>query len=490
VLVLAHRDELIEQGAAKIRTVNPHLRVGIVKAERDEVGADVIVASVQTLRNDRRLRRVRGIGTVVVDECHHATAPSYRAVIEHYDAVTVGFTATMTRADRVALGDIWQDVVYSRDIASMIRDGYLVGVRGIRVVVPDLDLRKVKRSRGDYADGALGDALEGSLAPEKVAQAYREHAPELQGILFAPTVSAAYAFAQALEAEGFSVGVVHGELPAGERRQRLQDFRDGKIQILSNCMVLTEGTDLPMATVAVIARPTQNQGLYIQMVGRVLRPHPGKGRALVLDVAGATAHHTLMSPVQLFGAEPAEKIDRDLLELDDETLELDEDDNETGGPDAPIYLTGEIEAVEVDLFHGSASSWLRTYAGVWFLPAGERLICIVPSIEPGLFDVVWVIGKSVPQSPGSSGWVARGCADLSYAMAYAEGDVTAEEQRVAMRERSWRVTKPSEAQKGYAQRLGIIVTPDMTKGEASNLISIAAASLRIDRYLPPHIRRG
>jgi hypothetical protein len=75
-------------------------------------------------------------------------------------------------------------------------------------------------------------------------------------------------------------------------------------------------------------------------------------------------------------------------------------------------------------------------------------------------------------------------------MAYAEGDVTAEEQRVAMRERSWRVTKPSEAQKGYAQRLGIIVTPDMTKGEASNLISIAAASLRIDRYLPPHIRRG
>lgn len=495
-LVVAHREELITQAAGKIRSLAPGKRVGIVKANRDNTEADVVVASVQTLASERRRARITGVSRVVIDECHHATADSYVNVLRHFGcfdedeggAYAVGFTATMSRGDSAALGDIWQDVVYSRSISEMINEGWLAPVRGKRVMVPDLNLRGVRKQRGDYSEAALAKAIEGSLAPELVAKAYAEHAPDDQGILFAPTVMTAELYANALRDQGISSALVHGAMPAAERAAALDRFREGRVQVLCNCMVLTEGTDLPMARVCVVGRPTLNAGLFVQMVGRVLRLWPGKADALVLDVSGASERHSLLASVELFGdTVQIEREEREERE-EDESVELDDwtqADADLGGADDPIWLTGQTHAVEVDLFHGSTSTWLRTYAGIWVLPAGERYIVIQPSRTPGQWDVLWLIKNYMQR--GQSDWVARDVTSLGYAMAFAEDNMTSEERRHAKREAQWRKRPASDKQRAYAERWRVLVPDRATQGEANMLIEQAMASARIDPFIPDYV---
>lgn len=490
VLILAHREELIQQATAKMRSVAPGLRVGVVKAGMNQTLADVVVGCVATLRNERRRKQLLDVGLVIVDECHHATSPSYQAVLTHFGcfsggAPAVGFTATMVRGDGAALGQVWQEVVYTRSIAEMIRDGYLVRPRGIRVKVDDLDLKKVRKSRGDYSESDLGRALTASMAPSAVAKAYVEHAAQRPGLLFAPTVASATVMSEALAGVGITSALVHGEMGDIERQRALDDFREGKVQTLANCMVLTEGTDLPHASCAVIARPTTHKGLYIQMAGRVLRPHPTKLDALLLDVVGASQKHALESPVELFGEDVALKSERD--EEDEELDESQEDEIEAGqglGMGEEVYADGPLVSEEVDLFHGSTSAWLRTYGGTWFLPAGDRYIAIIPAPVPGEYDVVAMHGRRV----GESRWVARGVSELGYAMAWAEGDVTPVEASLARKERSWRARKPSQAQVELATRLGMAPGGALS-GEVSNYIAVTFASRRIDPRMPAYARR-
>jgi len=490
-LVLAHRTELVEQNAAKLRSVAPGLRIGIVKAERNETLADVISASVPTLASERRRRMLSNVGLVVVDEAHHATAASYMSILRHYGcfndgAVAAGYTATMTRGDASALGDVWQDVVATRDVAFGVANGWLVRPHCIHVRVDDLDLSKVKTSRGDYQANDLGDAIEHSLAPEAVVKAMREHAVGRPTILFAPLVRTAELFRDTLIAEGFSAAMVCGETPADERKKILDDFRAGKVQVLCNAMVFTEGTDLPLASCIVVARPTKSKGLFIQMVGRGLRPHreSGKVDCLVLDVVGASKRVGLTLPVELFGEQSAEREPDDKIEKDD-LVEEESVSLGSAGLDDTSWINGPLTTEVVDLFHASDSAWMRTRAGVWFLAAGERYIAIVPG-ELGGYDVVGM-HKSVV---GDSRWVVRGVSDLAYAMAWAEGDVQPAERTLSARERSWRARRPSEKMRTFAWRLGLTVPDGALSGEVSAMITVALASHRIDSRLPAYAMAG
>jgi ATP-dependent helicase IRC3 len=482
-LVVAHRNELIEQAAAKISAVAPDLRVGIVKAARNETRAQIVVASIQTLRNEQRRRMISDVGLVVVDECHHAAADTYLAVLGHYGCIptversevttdAVGFTATMVRGDDRALGAVWEDVVYRRSIAEMIHLGFLVRPRGVRVRIDDLDLSKVRRSRGDYSEGDLGRALTESLAPEVIAKAVAEHARDRRSILFAPTVASGQVIADAVRDVGLTVGMVQGDMPTEARRRILSDFSAGQIGLMVNCMVLTEGFDDPATDCVIIARPTTNVGLYVQMVGRALRPYPGKTDALVLDVVGASQRHALASPVDLFGDDPAER-ERAIAELDG----LDDGDELDDGEIVADYVVGPTVSEEVDLFHGSVMQWLQTDGGIWFLPAGERYIAIVPSELAGHYDVVAMF-KSRGQ--GEARWVIRNVADRAYAMAWAEGEVSPAEMTTARRERGWRFRPPTDKQLRFAQRLRVPFSLATTSGELSSMIETKLATSRID----------
>jgi superfamily II DNA or RNA helicase len=488
VVILSHREELVEQNAQKMRDVAPDLRVGVVQAGKNQVAAHVISASVQTLASPMRRAQLRDVGLVICDEAHHAVARSYVDVFDHFGcmamasglgAVALGVTATMARGDDKALGDIWQEIVYVKDTAELIAEGYLVRPVGVRVRVDDLQLGKVRKQAGDYSAKGLGDAIEDSMAPKKIVEALREHAPDRQTLLFAPLVHTAEVIRDALREGGFTAELVHGGTPKEERRRLLEAYRRGSVQVLCNAMVFTEGTDLPMTGCVVIARPTMSPSLFVQMVGRGLRLWPGKTDCVVLDVVGATNRHRLSAPVELFGEEgydeDREPADRD-VELDDDVEEQGLLDHALGLDDLPPtqYKDGVLVSEPVDLFEGSDAGWLRTYAGVWFLATATRYVAVLPRVEGG-YAVVAMSRVRV----GESAWVIEHCSELGYAMAHGQGAVDGEPGTQLS---AW-------SARATAAKLGLIVQRGMTAGEVRKLVTVGLASARIDGALPGWVRR-
>ncbi|MCY0926918.1 DEAD/DEAH box helicase [Streptomyces sp. H27-H1] len=471
-LVIAHREELIQQAADKIRAVAPQLRVGIVKAERDEHhDADVIVASIQTLAVKRRRNAIRDIGMIVVDECHHAAAKTYMTVLEHFGAwrgiPTAGFTATMTRTDG-GLSDVWQDVVFTLDILDMIRDGYLVNVRGKRVVVDGLNLDKVKTRAGDLQDSQLAQALEDSGAADVVADAYRQFAADRQGVVFTPTVATAQSMADALNDIGIAATTIWGDMSREARQTALGWYKSGEVQVLTNCMVLTEGFDAPWTSCAVIARPTKSAGLYCQMAGRALRLWDGKKDALLLDVMGASTRHKLASIVDLTGREvPAAEEDQYLTEAVDAAEE------------AATAALGGVQWEDVDLFHSSPIRWLQTGRGTWFVPLKDDLfLFLVRGSQPGLFRIRrWTAAEGVkaPQQDPD--------ATLDVAMRWTE----AHARKLAppsffQRTAAWRSAPPSTRQRGWCRYNRLQVPPGATAGDVSDLQAARRVSTLLDNH--------
>lgn len=490
--VIAHRKELIESAADKLHQVAPHLRIGIVKGRRRELtGVEVVVASVQSLAQpEQRAELVRRLNPrlLIVDECHHAVAPSYRAVIQDLGGMNpfpapggllvAGFTATLARADRLALGEIWQEVAHRQDIKDLIRRGWLLLPKGRRVKVAGLDLGGVKRVAGDFSNEALGEAMHDSLAPQAIARAYKEHAIDRQGIAFTPTVALAYELAEAFRAEGIAAIAVDGSSKDADREQAIADSRAGRVQVLCNAMLFTEGTDLPWINCVVLARPTQSGTLYVQMVGRGLRPYPGQRDCLVLDVVGVGGKHKLASLVDLTGAPPAEGMPDDLLQyVDDleEGIELGEAGPGMAWREEPGGADGPLVSEEFSLFGESAFTWLRTKKGVWFVDAGDSLVFLTPGSAPGRYTVAKCHRKN------SGGEWLQTDLELSYAMSW--GEYVAQELNPKFgltRRASWRRGAPSRGQLDECGRLGIEVPMGWKRGDVSDALSVGKASWRLD----------
>lgn len=480
VIVLVHRDELADQAMAKIHAIAPELSVGKVKAEHDDITADVMVCSVQTLASSKRRRKLRNeavssrsgaVGLIITDECHHGVAPSYRAIYDEFpDALNLGVTATLARGDGVGLGSVWDEVVYSRSILWMISKGHLADIRRKDVDVGNLDLGRVKESRGDFQVGDLGRAMEDSDMAEKLPAAYREHAGGRQGVVFTPTVATAQETALSFTAAGLPASVISGETPTEVRRQIFEDFRTGRTQVLVNCMVLTEGFDAPWASCAVIARPTQNAALYTQMVGRVLRPYPGKRDALVLNVAG-----TGKRICTLIDLAPGSVRDVKEGELITDAVVREAEEGNRKVPAGSLAF--ELKFRDMDAFAASSAAWLRTPAGVLFIECGESKVFLWPT--PGVRGQ-WDVCVATPGVP----WKRTGHQGMDIGTAMAWGEAVAEDYGDFSVQRSarWRKDKPSDAQKAKAERYGI-ETRGMRKGDVSDALSLAVASAVFDRFV-------
>ena len=280
-LVIAHRDELIQQLVEKMKAQNPDAIVGVEKSS--EVAADdctIIVATVQTLTGARLTRFVtkfgRRIALFVIDEAHHAAAPTYRAIVDKIllkrpDAMILGFTATPYRGDGERLSEIFPDIVYTMDARAAIDAGYLVPVRSYAVTT-DVDLDAVASRAGDFVLGQLAEAVDTDERNLAVLDAYRRLVPGKKTLVFAASVEHARNIAALFKEAGLKAAFASGDTPHAEREAIVDGFRGTTIDVLVNCGLYLEGFDVPSIEAIVNARPTKSTTLYTQVTGRGLRP--------------------------------------------------------------------------------------------------------------------------------------------------------------------------------------------------------------------------
>jgi len=319
VLVLAHRQELVEQARDKVSAWCDDV-VAVEMADRRELtrapGATgrsprITVASIQTL--SRRLAEVPrdAFRMVIIDEAHHGTADSYRKVIDHFHAHVLGVTATPDRADRQCLGDVFEELAYEYDMRSAIREGFLCPVRSF-LVQTRADFSGIRRVAGELATGDVERVLTQAPHLAEIAQPILRERGGRPTIVFAVSVAHAHALARVmceLAGDPSFARALDGSTDLGTRGDTVERFRRGKIQALVNCALFTEGFDVPRIALVAIARPVLSRSFYAQMVGRGTRIAPGKKDLVVLDFVPGNCRHRLVQSIDIFARDEEEVIE-------------------------------------------------------------------------------------------------------------------------------------------------------------------------------------
>lgn len=317
VLIMAHRGELLEQAADKLYK-STGLRSATEKAEESCLGSwyRVVVGSVQSLQRPSRLEKFPEdyFDTIIVDEAHHVLSDGYQRVMEHFpEANVLGVTATPDRGDMRNLGQFFDSLAYEYTMVRAIREGFLCPIKAETIPLR-LDLSGVSIQSGDFRASDLDTALDPYL--EQIAREMAERCRERKTVVFLPLVKTSQKFRDVLCKAGFRAAEVNGE--SQDRAQVLQDFADGKYNVLCNSMLLTEGWDDPSVDCVVVLRPTKVRSLYCQMVGRGTRlsPATGKTHLLLLDFLWHTERHELCHPASLIceNEEVARKMTEDIAE--------------------------------------------------------------------------------------------------------------------------------------------------------------------------------
>tara|TARA_B100001964_G_C14216204_1_gene592940 strand:+ start:342 stop:1982 length:1641 start_codon:yes stop_codon:yes gene_type:complete len=333
-MFLAHRSELIHQfcnACACWVGQRPGVEMGEWHTWGSAFDKPPIVAStIQTQLAGRgglaRMHKFDRIRNLIIDEAHHATSPSYRRVIDFYRSRykglrVLGLTATPDRADKRAMGLVFDDVAYNYDIKSAIKDGWLVDIKQRLFRINSLDFNKVKVTAGDLNGKQLATVMEYERHIHSVVKPTIEAAGDKPAIVYGVTISHAERMAEVFNRyKPGSARAVSSKTPRVDREQLNVEFGSGRFQFLCNCGTHTEGYDNPLIQVVVMARPTLSRSLYTQCVGRGTRPLPGlidsledaqdrcdaiasshKPHVEVYDFVGNATRHKLMSTVDILG---------------------------------------------------------------------------------------------------------------------------------------------------------------------------------------------
>ncbi len=323
VLVLAHRDELLVQAKEKIEAAlqrcNDTRRVEIEGgSSRASKRAAVIVASIRSLHEGRigKVLAGRNIRLVIYDECHHAVAEANRQVLEsmgvfdpQWPGTLVGVTATTRRADGRGLGEIFQEIVAERSLKEMIADGYLRPLRGIRIETK-VSLQQVPQLGDDFELEALEEAVDVETRNQLVARSIMELCRDRRTIAFCVGVRHAENLCAALNHLGLRSGIVCGEMPKIDRVRTLRMFREGKLSVITNVGVLTEGFDDPGVSAVAMVRPTRSESMYLQCVGRGMRLDKSAADCIVLDFVDLS-HLDLITTATLDAGKSSEMPERE-----------------------------------------------------------------------------------------------------------------------------------------------------------------------------------
>lgn len=338
VLVLAHTEELIWQACHKIKAVtgeDPDIEMADYKAHLSIFQKRIVVGTIQT--HARRMGKYdpAWFSAVVFDEGHHAVSDSWRKVMAHYMAHPgvrfLGVTATPDRTDGLGLKGVFDTCAYTLSLQDAIGDGWLVPVVQQPIEVSGLDWSKVRVTAGELNAADVADAMLTEEVPQEVASVIVREIGTRKALVFVPTVAVAQMVADIINRHRPGMaGVVSGTTPKDERKAILDDFSAKRLQVLVNCMVLTEGFDDPGVEVVVLARPTKSRSLFAQMIGRGTRALPGvvdgppdasgrraailasaKPSVEILDLRGNCGRHKLVNAADILGGDDLPPLEQD-----------------------------------------------------------------------------------------------------------------------------------------------------------------------------------
>lgn len=473
-LILAHRDELIQQAADKLEMVWDGVNVGIVKAELNETDKQVVVGSVQTVSRENRLEQLpQDFDFIITDEAHHAAAATYKRIYEYLGvmpniqsgALHLGVTATPERTDKIGLDDIFDEIVFHRNIQDFIPD-YLCNLRCVQVMT-NVNVDGVETWAGDLRAEQLSALLNTANCNELIVQAWKEHALGRLTLCFTTDVAHARDLCMTFQANDIKAAWVCGETPIDERRDILAKFAQGEIEVLTNCAVLCEGYDNPALDCIILARPTKSTLLYTQMIGRGTRTYPGKNDCLILDVSCISTEHNLVSFPSLFGLPLKEQDGGKTL-----TEQLEEKEAKL----LSSFKGVGIRDREIDLFEGKRRShdaysmsnlaWVQLNNGFRLNLGKNGIINIYTDFKtPSIYRVFYrnrTKNKQITRHPVELSW-AFGLAE-SEARRVTKGNLTLVDKSAG-----WRQDAASDKQIAKLAEFGVYRT-DLTKGEASDLL--------------------
>ncbi len=304
VLVIQHRDELVSQNKAKFEKVNPYITTSIVNGTVKHWDGEAVFSMVQTMSRDRNLRDRPMFDMVVVDEGHHAAAPTYmkviNAVLEDNDsAEIVGFTATPNRGDGKGLRSVFNNCAHQIELATLIREGFLVRPKSF---VIDLgvgeQLDNVTKRGKEYDMEEVAAIMDRQVINDRIVSEWKAKASGRKTVVFCSTVSHAEHVCDSFINSGVKANFVTGETDKDERAQMLHDLEFGDLQVIVNVAVLTEGFDAPPVSCVILTRPCSQKGTMVQMIGRGLRildpelyPNTIKTDCIVMDFGTSIITH-------------------------------------------------------------------------------------------------------------------------------------------------------------------------------------------------------
>jgi superfamily II DNA or RNA helicase len=484
MLVLAHRSELLIQAKDKIETINKDLSVGIEQADNKAGYVDVVIASVPTLGRESSSRIEKYpknyFKTIVVDEAHHAAAPSYRRILDYFTPeLLLGVTATPQRSDSVRLVDVFQEIVYYKSIQDLIKEGWLSPLVGYRVKT-STDISDVEIQNGEYKQDQLIEAIDNPSRNNSIVTAYNDLANAKKTVVFAAGVDHAGHLEEAFRKNGSSVRIIIGTTPEEERRQILSDFKSGAVTVLVNVGVLTEGFDEPSIEAIILAKPTRSSLLYTQIVGRGTRLFEGKEHCMIIDIADTTKGKKPIGLPTLLGM-PADfdLQGQSLTDIADEFEKL----KETAPGEASSVLNMEdiTNAYKrIDLFMPPPPNpAVLEYSTFIWSEVGEDEFYLNTNSFESLHIYCDTLGRWTAEARLRSGKnvhvhvIGRG---QSIRSVFAGADKWIMENRsislpLVDATAVWRADAPTDKQQKLLKRIGVPITNTMTKGMASQIIS-------------------
>jgi ATP-dependent helicase IRC3 len=456
-LILAHRENLIEQAVSKVGLVYDTASIGVCMAGRNELDADIVVGSVQSCCRDGRLAQLKeqNFQLLVIDEAHHACSDSYKNIISSLGffngKLLVGVTATPYRSDTKGLGDVFEKVVFDRSIGLMVRAGYLSDIKGKRVLTRT-DLTKVHTRMGDFVESELSEACNTFERNNLICNTFLEECPERKSIAFTCNVDHAKSLASVFQDKGYPAEAIYGALADDKKQEVYERFRRNETKMLINCALLTEGFDEPDISCVLMCRPTKSSGLYTQCVGRGTRLYPGKKDCLILDFCDRV--HDIQKLADLSKTLNISYTEDDLREASD--------DFEGEKNNEQKVFVGEEIIESFDFLERSKINWIQS---------GKNWMCQIDAKRS-----MWLIQKDSGYLPcileDSLESIAKNPLDLNYSMGIAEDFIRKNEylSPISKKNQPWMLEPPSQKQVETLEKMGIFDI--QTKGEASKILSL------------------